>query len=99
MAENKQDSFTVTDRRLFTSDGELRKEISEEEITNAKPAEPAAVPRNRRLRNPRRQRLPRRKARARWMIKRCRRLPPRPNSRNRLMLIVSHQKNWTRESN
>jgi hypothetical protein len=38
MSENKQDSFTVTDRRLFTSDGELRKEISEEEITNAKPA-------------------------------------------------------------
>jgi len=30
MAEKKQDSFTVTDRRLFTSDGELRKETTEE---------------------------------------------------------------------
>ena len=27
MAENEQESFTVTDRRLFTSDGELRKDI------------------------------------------------------------------------
>lgn len=47
MAENKQDSFTVTDRRLFTSDGELRKEVSEEEITNSKPAPeppPAVTP-------------------------------------------------------
>jgi hypothetical protein len=38
MAENRQDSFTVTDRRLFTSDGELRKEVSEEEIATSKPA-------------------------------------------------------------
>ncbi len=30
MAEKKQDSFTVTDRRLFTSEGELRKETTEE---------------------------------------------------------------------
>jgi hypothetical protein len=45
MAENKQESFTVTDRRLFTSDGELRKDISEEEITNSKPSpEPPAAP-------------------------------------------------------
>jgi hypothetical protein len=46
MADKKQDSFTVTDRRLFTSDGELRQEVSEEEIQNAKRAEepPAASP-------------------------------------------------------
>ncbi len=43
MAEKKQDSFTVTDRRLFTSDGELRQEVSEEEIATFKPA-PAAAP-------------------------------------------------------
>jgi hypothetical protein len=37
MAEKKTESFTVTDRRLFTADGELRKEVSEEQ-------EPAAPP-------------------------------------------------------
>src|ERR1700758_1275266 len=30
MAEKKQESFTVTDRRLFTSEGELRKDVGEE---------------------------------------------------------------------
>ena len=31
MAEKKQESgFTVTDRRLFTEDGELRKDVPEE---------------------------------------------------------------------
>jgi Domain of unknown function (DUF1844) len=43
MSEKKQDSFTVTDRRLFTSDGELRKEVSEEEIATSKPT-PAPPP-------------------------------------------------------
>ena len=39
MADKKQDSgFTVTDRRLFTSDGELRSDAPEE-----KPAEPAPL--------------------------------------------------------
>ena len=28
MAEKKQDSFVVTDRRLFTSEGELRQETA-----------------------------------------------------------------------
>jgi hypothetical protein len=37
MVEKKQDSFTVTDRRLFTSDGEVRGGVSEEEI-DSKPA-------------------------------------------------------------
>lgn len=41
MAEKKQDSFTVTDRRLFTPEGELRKEVSEEEIATSKPTPPA----------------------------------------------------------
>lgn len=48
MPEKKQDSFTVTDRRLFTSDGEPRREVSEEEIATSKPAPappaPEAVP-------------------------------------------------------
>jgi Domain of unknown function (DUF1844) len=48
MAEKKQESFTVTDRRLFTSEGEVRKEASEEQISTApspvqeKPARGAA---------------------------------------------------------
>src|SRR5207237_1098847 len=39
MPDKKQDSpFTVTDRRLFTADGELRQETSEEEAPQAQPA-------------------------------------------------------------
>jgi|SRR5208283_1592826 len=46
MAEKKhEESFTVTDRRLFTSDGELRQDVSEEEQP-AKPAKPAPAPSN-----------------------------------------------------
>lgn len=50
MAEKKESSFTVTDRRLFTAEGELRKDIAEEagepaqaavEVKSA-PAEPRA---------------------------------------------------------
>jgi hypothetical protein len=37
MADKKQDSFTVTDRRLFTSEGELRQETSEETPVSAPP--------------------------------------------------------------
>jgi hypothetical protein len=50
MAEKKQESFIVTDRRLFTSEGERRKEVSEEEVSSAAPIppppakEPAAMP-------------------------------------------------------
>jgi len=43
MSEKKQESFTVTDRRLFTSDGELRQEVSEEEVSTSKPAPAAAA--------------------------------------------------------
>jgi hypothetical protein len=43
MAEKKQESFTVTDRRLFTSDGELRQEVSEEEVSTAMPTPPPAA--------------------------------------------------------
>jgi hypothetical protein len=51
MAERKQETFTVTDRRLFTADGELRKDAPEEQErpANAQPAsskapEPVASP-------------------------------------------------------
>jgi hypothetical protein len=43
MVEKKQDSFTVTDRRLFTSEGEARTGVSEEEI-DSKPAGQVASP-------------------------------------------------------
>lgn len=43
MSEKKQESFTVTDRRLFTSDGELRREVSEEEVSTSSPVPPAAA--------------------------------------------------------
>lgn len=33
MAEKKNESFIVTDRRLFTAEGELRKDVSEEQET------------------------------------------------------------------
>lgn len=46
MAERKQETFTVTDRRLFTSDGELRKDAPEEQEQTASekpaPAQPPA---------------------------------------------------------
>jgi hypothetical protein len=45
MPEKKQESFTVTDRRLFTSEGEIRQEVSQEEVssaaTTAQPPPPA----------------------------------------------------------
>ncbi len=45
MEQEKKDSgFKVSDRRLFTSDGELRSEVVEEEIpTPQKPAAPAST--------------------------------------------------------
>ncbi len=42
MANRKNESFTVTDRRLFTSDGELRKDVPEEQETPA-PAKPSST--------------------------------------------------------
>jgi hypothetical protein len=42
MAEKKQESFTVTDRRLFTSEGEIREEVSQEEVSSATPIPQAA---------------------------------------------------------
>jgi hypothetical protein len=41
--KNEQSSFTVTDRRLFTSDGELRKDVSEESEA-PKPVAQATAP-------------------------------------------------------
>ena len=42
MAERKQETFTVTDRRLFTADGELRKDAPEEQERPA-PAPPVSA--------------------------------------------------------
>jgi len=39
MAEKKQESFVVNDRRLFTSDGEVRTETLEEKLTSAQAPE------------------------------------------------------------
>ena len=47
MAEKKQENFIVNDRRLFTADGELRQEASEEQVSVSSPAPestPAATP-------------------------------------------------------
>lgn len=41
MPDKREDSFNVTDRRLFTADGELRKDVEEEESS---PTRPTAVP-------------------------------------------------------
>ena len=44
MADKKQESsFTVTDRRLFTSDGELRSDVQEETPAPEKPAPSASA--------------------------------------------------------
>jgi hypothetical protein len=45
MAEKRheQSGFKVTDRRLFTADGELRAEVPEEIVETSKPAAPAAT--------------------------------------------------------
>jgi hypothetical protein len=47
MPEKKQESFTVTDRRLFTPEGEIRQEVSPEEVSSSTPIAqpiPAAKP-------------------------------------------------------
>lgn len=43
MAEKKQESFTVTDRRLFTAEGEIRKEVTPEEVASSAPAADSAA--------------------------------------------------------
>ena len=40
MPEKKNQTFTVTDRRLFTSDGELRKDAPEEQVVDEPPKAP-----------------------------------------------------------
>jgi hypothetical protein len=42
MTEKKQESFTVTDRRLFTTEGEVRSDIDREKETTSKPSSAAA---------------------------------------------------------
>ena len=43
MAEKKDTGFTVTDRRLFTEDGELRKDVAEPENITASGTKSAAT--------------------------------------------------------
>jgi hypothetical protein len=43
MADKRQESFTVTDRRLFTSEGEIRQEVSSEEVSSAAPTPPPSA--------------------------------------------------------
>jgi hypothetical protein len=43
MAEKRQESFTVTDRRLFTPEGDIRQEASQEEVSSSTPT-PQPVP-------------------------------------------------------
>ena len=43
MSEKKQESFTVTDRRSFTPDGEVRDATAEEQLTSLEP-EPSGPP-------------------------------------------------------
>jgi Domain of unknown function (DUF1844) len=44
MAEKKNQSFTVTDRRLFTSEGELRKDVPEEQEPSPQQSPATAAP-------------------------------------------------------
>jgi len=44
MPEKKQSSFTVTDRRLFTPEGEPRQEAGEREVTTSNSGPQSAVP-------------------------------------------------------
>lgn len=47
MAEKKQESFTVTDRRLFTAEGDIREEVPQEEVSTAPtPPKPAEAQQN-----------------------------------------------------
>jgi hypothetical protein len=43
MPDKKQEGFTVTDRRLFTPDGEIRREVPETVSTPPPKAEPASL--------------------------------------------------------
>lgn len=44
MVEKKQEGFTVSDRRLFTSEGDLRQDVPEEQAAVAPPPQSAAQP-------------------------------------------------------
>ena len=46
MAEKKQESFTVTDRRLFTAEGEIREEVPQQEVSTAAAAPKPEAPQN-----------------------------------------------------
>lgn len=44
MAEKKQEGFTVTDRRLFTTEGEVRSEVERQQESSVKTSSPATAP-------------------------------------------------------
>ena len=44
MPEKKQETFTVTDRRLFTSDGEARSDVEKEPVSELTSAPPPVSP-------------------------------------------------------
>lgn len=44
MAEKKQESFTVTDRRMFTTEGDVRSDVEREEERVSKPSAAPAPP-------------------------------------------------------
>ena len=101
MSEKKQESFTVTDRRLFTSEGELRRELSEEEVSTSKPPATAAAETNvasiasepsTSSQSAANESAPE-QARRLTSIRLCRHLPPRLSKRNRPMPITSRRKN------
>ena len=46
MAEKKQESFTVTDRRLFTAEGDIREEVPQQEVSTAAAAPKPEAPQN-----------------------------------------------------
>jgi hypothetical protein len=43
MAEKKQESFTVTDRRMFTTEGDVRSDVEREEERTSKASAPTAA--------------------------------------------------------
>jgi hypothetical protein len=46
MPEKKQESFTVTDRRLFTAEGDIRDEVPQEEVSTSTVAPKPEAPQN-----------------------------------------------------
>ncbi len=102
MAQKRKEEseFKVSDKRLFTADGELRSDSVEEEQA-APPAPPRPQPRLRRHSRARfNDRGGRAHSRAAHSPNRIsRNLPPPPSSRRSTMPTSSRRAIWIRESN